>query len=208
MAYYDPILKTLAAKPEGINASILIRHSERYPILHPDLVFQTRLTPSGIRIAKEFGKILGNRYCLGRLISSPVDRCIATVDAIAKGAGWTAPVISNRFLGHPFIESAWNDAQSGRDGQILPGSILQLTDLLLEQDAGENKLDIFVTHDTVVGAMAHYYFGETVIASTNWPNYLEGIAIWREPGKIQMGWRQTVLDVSGRLDEQVTTSAD
>jgi len=47
---------------------------------------------------------------------------------------------------------------------------------------------VFVTHDTIVGTVVGYLMGQQ-FNTANWPNYLEGVLIWREGAKVVAHWR-------------------
>ncbi len=191
--------------------TLLMRHSVRFPIVKPEDTYVVGLTEEGIRLAEELGRLLGQRFLPGRLRTSPVGRCRATVEAIARGAGWEAKVRADHHLSHPFISPAWElveRAQSGRpngSNGVIPAP---LPDLLRWVTGGDRPngdsqmalqaflpivdarplLDILVTHDTIIGAVAGGLLHKPVLGP-DWPGYLEGLLFWRSEGHLRVRWR-------------------
>ncbi|HEU5377242.1 MAG TPA: histidine phosphatase family protein [Ktedonobacteraceae bacterium] len=89
------------AQPKG-NTVLLLRHSHRFPL--PDSLLssgsEVDLTPEGIRMAEELGGML-QRFRPGLLQTSPVLRCVHTLQVIRKGAGWDVPITTDWRLGKP-----------------------------------------------------------------------------------------------------------
>lgn len=188
-----------------------MRHSVRFPIVHPADTYVVGLTEEGVRLAEDLGDLLGQHFEPGRLRSSPVGRCRATGEAIARGAGWAARVRADRRLSHPFIEPAWNLVEStqsgranGRNGAI-PAPLPELLRWVLgaERPSGATQaarqaylplpdvrpvLDVLVTHDTIVGAVAGGLLHMPVLGP-DWPGYLEGLLFWWAEGRARVRWR-------------------
>jgi hypothetical protein len=176
-----------------------MRHSVRFPITNPADTYVVGLTEEGVRLAEELGARLGKTFLPGRLRSSPIGRCRATAEAIARGAGWTAKVRADRRLSHPFIEPAWNLVEGNRLDGILPEPVPQVLSwvigareiarqayLPLLED--RPQLDVLVTHDTIVGAVVNCLLREPVLGP-HWPGYLEGVLFWWCAGQIHARWR-------------------
>lgn len=208
MAIYDQTLALLNGLPAGTPAGLLLRHSTRYPILSEEDVFQAALTPEGIKQAEELGVELGRGWRLGRLLSSPVGRCVDTAAAIARGAGWRETPNTEFRLSHPHIEPVWEamphvefrlsephiepvwDAMPLRwPDCALPAQVEAVINLVLEDPAGPGSLDLFVTHDTILAVIAGIFTGHIFRWPDYWPDYLEGIIIWRSGDGLHLRWR-------------------
>ncbi len=188
--------ETLNLVPADRRIGQVLRHSNRYPILDEHSVATAALTPEGIRNAEAYGRFLGQKFRIGRLMSSPIGRCIDTAAAIARGAGVDREVIVAQILSHPYHEEAWN-LKDELAQACLPEETVSLVQLLLDAEARAGMMDLFVTHDTVVGVLAQYLLGEA-IGDENLPNFLEGIFFWHEGEGVKAAWRGKTYEV--RLD--------
>ncbi len=185
--------------------ALLMRHSVRFPIENPAETYLVGLTEEGVRLAEELGELLGKRFAPGRLRASPVGRCRATGEAIARGAGWAAKVRSDRRLSHPYNEFAWDlvwRAQTGRangSNGVLPAPLPELLRWVVGPSQTARQavlplledrplLDVLVTHDTVVGAVAGGLL-HAPITGPDWPAYLEGLLFWWVDGQVRVRWR-------------------
>jgi hypothetical protein len=179
--------------------ALLMRHSVRFPIITPADTYVVGLTEEGVRLAEELGVLLGKRFLPGRLRSSPIGRCRATAEAIARGAGWTIKVRADRRLSHPYIEPAWNQVERGQLDGVLPEPVPQVLNWVVGSPEMarqaylpllENRpqLDLLVTHDTIVGAVVNCLLCEPVLGPA-WPGYLEGVLFWWSEGQIHARWR-------------------
>jgi hypothetical protein len=187
-----------ASRPNKV--VLLMRHSVRFPIVNPADTYVVTLTEEGVRLAEELGALLAKRFLPGRLRSSPVGRCRATAEAIARGAGWTVKVRADMHLSHPFIEPAWGMLERGEVNGVLPEPV---RDTLRWALGGrevarqaylpllENRpvLDVLVTHDTIVAVVAGCLLHAPVLGPDYWPGYLEGILLWWAEGQLHARWR-------------------
>ncbi len=227
----EHVLRDSGAEPPQ-RVALLMRHSVRFPIVHPADTYVVGLTEEGVRLAEDLGGLLGQRFEPGRLRSSPVGRCRATGEAIARGAGWMARVRADRRLSHPFIEPAWNLVEStqsgranGRNGAV-PAPLPELLRWMLgterysaaARSQGVSQaarqaylplpdvrplLDVLVTHDTIVGAVAGGLLHLPVLGQ-DWPGYLEGLLFWWADGRARVRWR----GVERVLNDDFTPVAD
>lgn len=184
----DATLNTLAGLPSKGCVSLVVRHSVRDPILGNKDVYLARLTPQGKAYARQFGRQLSNLKKLGRLISSPVSRCVDTAMAIAEGASYGQLVRVDDRLSHTLMAPIWNSLPVCCNFEPLPPQLVVLLELLIPRPGKDGYVDIFVTHDTVVGALAGYITGEPVKDEAI-PVYLEGIFIWQDGKDIHFWWR-------------------
>ncbi len=191
MRIFEPALNLLQRLPANTPAGLVLRHSTRFPILTNDQVYLAGLTPEGFEQAEALGSELARLRPLGRLMASPVVRCIDTASSIAKGAGWQAiPAIEYR-LSHPHIEPVWSTLSLRRFEKTMPVPVRAVLDLVLNGQ-NESDLDVFVTHDTIVASLAGYFLGHAFHYPDYWPDYLEGVLIWRIDKEIFLGWRNDV----------------
>lgn len=182
------LLLDLERIPQDQPVALLMRHAARHPIVDPSDPFNAGLTEEGILTAEELGRLLNKRVQAGRLVSSPVERCIATGEAIARGADWPAMVTTDERLSHQFVAPAWHLVQTRRMAGPVPFQVRVIVQWMLRLMEATPRLDIMVTHDTVVGTVV----GGLLRAPVNdqdWPNYLEGIFIWRSEKDICARWR-------------------
>jgi hypothetical protein len=182
------LLNDVKRVPIDRPAVLLMRHSARHPIIDPAQPFIAALTEEGVRLAEEFGVVLGGRYSPGKLMSAPVGRCIDTAAAIARGAGWAGAVQSEEYLSHPFIEPAWDQLCRGEVNGVLPRQVRATLDLLLKSERSAPGLDVAVTHDTVLGAVAGCLL-KTPVMGEHWPEFLEGLFAWRDGEQVRVLWR-------------------
>jgi hypothetical protein len=200
----DYILSPLKLAPTGHSVALFLRHSIRFPILNPAETWSAQLTPEGFALAEEFGVTIARNWRSGRIRTSPVTRCMDTGVSIARGAGWELPILADYRLSFPYIENAWDGLfTSGNERQKLKEGEL-VKNFLLEDLDTPNKLNIYITHDSNIIFLAKYLLAQ-VITEANWPNYLEGMAIWCENGQLQVAWRGVIYPIcNGHEDEPCT----
>ena len=190
MRIFGPTLNLLNNLPLGTPAGLVLRHSIRFPILSDEEVYLAGLTPEGFEQAEALGKELIQRRPLGRLMASPVVRCIDTAISIAKGADWQVKLTTEFRLSHPHIESVWDGLPPHRSEKTMPAPVRAVLDLVLNgQDERGGALDVFVTHDTIVAVLAGFFLGHVFQYPDYWPDYLEGVLIWRNDTEIYLRWR-------------------
>jgi hypothetical protein len=187
---YEATLTQLGRRPAGCRVGLVLRHSERQPILRPEDTYTAMLTEHGIRQAEAFGRALARIRQPGRMYSSPIERCRDTVAAIGRGAAWAAAGSVEHRLSHPFIAPAWNALPILWQKDPMPTQVAALMDLVLEREEKPGVVDIFCTHDTIVAALAGYFMGCAFNYPGYWPDYLEGVFIWRQEGAVHVRWRE------------------
>ena len=191
MAVYEPTLKVLENVSIGQSVNLVVRHSVRYPILSEADVDTAPLTPEGIRVAEEFGVELAKNYHLNVLESSEIGRCVETAAAIGRGARWQGIVRPETRFSYSYTDHYWHTRREHLFADNLPAEVVDLLDYLTQYPAKKNSLNIFVTHDSVLGVLAGYLFHDFVDGDT-WPNFLEGMALWRKNGDVFAAWRNQV----------------
>lgn len=188
MTLPQSLLTDIERIPRDRPVALLMRHSNRYPIIDPAKNYEVGLTEEGVQLAEQFGKFLSSRFMPGRVMSSPVTRCVDTAAAIARGAGWTAAVVPHHLLSHDHIASAWSLAELGRCAGEAPAEVLATLELLLKSDRGTPVLEVMVTHDTIVGAVAACVLNASIVGN-DWPLFLEGIFLWEAEDGVHALWR-------------------
>ncbi|MBE3143314.1 MAG: histidine phosphatase family protein [Planctomycetes bacterium] len=197
------VLSTLALTPPEQHVSLFMRHSIRYPIIDPAETLVVGLTPEGVELAEEFGNWLGEVRRPGRIMTSPVGRCIDTGVAIGRGAGWSGDVTIEDRLGFPFIQSSWDLLLAGAPIDDTPKEAWQTLNLLLEDTNLPGGVNIYITHDCNVAYLARCLLGD-LVTEANWPDFLEGLVVWREDNQARIVWRGKIYEVfsSGQLAYQ------
>jgi hypothetical protein len=190
----DYIRAPIELAPVDRHISLLVRHSIRFPINVPEETWLASLTPQGVELAEEFGAWLAQRRCLYRAMTSPVGRCVETSRSIIRGAGWPDPVVIDQKLGFPFIEKGWQRITIEGAPVEIPKEALEVLDYLLEGTPQEDGLNLFVTHDGNIAFMATALLGEPT-SEENWPDFLEGMAFWREKDAVRIAWRGKVYEL-------------
>ncbi len=187
-------LLALDAAPLDQPVSVMLRHSTRYPILDIAKTLEVGLTPEGITLAEQLGVSLAKRLIPGRVASSPVERCINTAKAITRGADWQVNIATDVRLSHPYIDAAWISYPYRRPGEIIPVAVANVVKFIIPNHSTGSYLDMFVTHDTVVGCVVEYLLGEK-ITEENWPAFLEGVVLWQNPKGITVAWRGEIREI-------------
>ena len=186
----DLAAHTLAALqhlPAGRPAALIMRHSQRQAITGMDNVYTALLTGAGVEQARKFGQKLAALRPLGRIISSPVSRCVDTAVAIAAGAGSPSLVRVDDRLSHFLMEQVWDGLPEIAQTFPLPPQVSILLGLVLDHRQSDGALDLFVTHDSVVGALAGFLTGLPVEGSA-WPQFLEGMYLWKDGDRHICAW--------------------
>ena len=167
------------------------------------------LTAQGIAAAEGLGAALPAERTTAA-VSSPVPRCVQTAEAILRGGGSPAAVVTDRRLGDPgpFIvepevsgplflklpipEIARRQLQ---DADPPPGMrpTAEGVEILLNLTTGnlgeQGRLDVYVTHDVILSVMAASIF-RLPPDEAGWPGYLEGLLLWRIAEEIHFSWRR------------------
>ncbi len=183
------LVNDLYCIPHEKPVALLLRHSARHPILDPADTYLAGLTPEGFTMAENLGWLLGRLYPGGRLLSSPVGRCIDTAETISRGAGWSGQVETDERLSHPFIEPAFESFVQGQVNGTLPWQARSVLALLLAHGDSGPQLDVLVTHDTILVTLVGYLLQAPVLKES-WPGYLEGMFVWQADDQVCVRWRE------------------
>ncbi|MCU0861978.1 MAG: histidine phosphatase family protein [Methanomassiliicoccales archaeon] len=92
------ILQDLALVPEGRNCALIIRHADRNGAIDALVDAKEGLNEVGRKRSMELGAAL-RRFDYLRMISSPVERCVETCEAMAKGFGPNHTIETTEYLG-------------------------------------------------------------------------------------------------------------
>jgi phosphohistidine phosphatase SixA len=199
MVYHISTYEALLFAPVTGHAALLMRHSQRYPILDPSMVSSAGLTPDGVKMAEDFGIELSQTRLPGRLLSSPIERCMDTANAISRGANWGIQVTAEERLS--YLYPAWGNTIDCCTEKCSPELVVEVVNFLLTNHNEGNRLDVFITHDTILNSMVSMFLGQ-VVHKHDWPEFLEGMALWREEQSVQLAWRGGVYDISEKLGQR------
>ena len=197
----------LRSVPVGADVSLIVRHAEREAIPEGEFGQDVPLTPAGIESAEQLGAVLAGWR--GETVRcSPLPRCVQTAAALARRAGWSPKIVGNAILGEPGPFVTGDEA-----GQyFLKHGILEIVRQQLHEDApppgmrptaeGINLLlrltaselghdgcmRVFVTHDAILAVFMARLFGLRH-DEVPWPQYLDGLILWRSDGGLKCSWR-------------------
>ncbi len=185
---------------EGCKVSLLIRHSERPPIVPGDTTFghALALTPRGEAMAREAGQLLSGHADV-RFLSSPMMRCQLTAKMFAEGIGCSeATVVEEPILG---LKNFYYDdieklpAEMMRRGYINymldylhTGSALYSHDVAVAtpkmvawlKAKTTQQLTVLVSHDIFIAALLAGVKAKSYTAE-DWIGYLQGAALVMTP---------------------------
>ncbi len=209
MSIPDDTKRTLDLLRLSRRFALLIRHAERPPIPPGSFGNELPLTEAGGLSARDLGGILGTE--LRALWSSPVRRCLQTVEAVAEGAGYTEEPVLDKRLGDPGAmisdPSMVGDVfhVHGSEGVVerllhearpLPGFRApgEGTALVVESMVGSlpgRGGTLLVTHDSVLAIVVAVVFGDSAIFGPGrWPDFLEGLGMYEgQDGRLLFVWR-------------------
>ncbi len=158
--------------------NVLMRHSERFPITSDAEVFTAQLTPKGKELAFNYGAWLGDKFKIGRIFSSPINRCVETGVYLAKGSGNGKVVLPDPVLSHPNENGEYNMMGEYLESGDWPERITQIADKMFP-DKDSKALNFFVTHDTVIAIMAAFWLKMDIRPIEDWPQYLEPMFFYK-----------------------------
>lgn len=195
--------------PRECDAALVMRHAQREDIPLGSFGRDISLTEQGVRSAERLGELLSTRRP-GRVASSPIRRCLATAQAISRGAGWTTGVVTDWRLGEhgPFISEPeiagrfFMDMGSAEvvrhqlhDDPPPPGlretaeGVGLLLDFISEGLDRGGRVSVYITHDAILAALVGWLF-KLPVYERGWPNFLDGMIIWRSEDRTHCMWRE------------------
>lgn len=202
------ILERLKRIPDQADVALVLRHAERHAITPGSFGVDVSLTKVGTVLAERLGALLSERTP-GRIACSPVLRCMQTADAILRGSRWSATLRYDRTLGDhgPFVVDPKIAGQLFFEVGVhelvrrqlvelepLPGmrSTRDGVQLLLGRVAdglgNQERLDIHITHDAILAVLVAWLSARPV-EEIEWPDYLDGLLLWRFEGNLFFSWR-------------------
>ena len=200
----------LETVPTQADAALILRHAERENIPPGTFGEDTPLTAAGVSSAERLGATLSEKRPQVMVTASPVPRCGETARAILRGSGQPEEVIFDRRLGDPgpfvadpavsgalFLEVGILEIVRRQLSHANPPAGMRSTsegvDLLLGLAANDlrsrGRLNIYVTHDSILAVLVACLFRLSV-EEVGWPNYLEGLLLWRSSGQLHFAWRE------------------
>ncbi len=182
--------------PDDRRVALILRHSVRYPIVDEESVITAGLTPEGVRLAEELGARLAEIRPVQWIITNYINRCIDTAKAISRGAEFVSGLVQDHRLSHPFIGPVWDALPIAWPKDPMPHQVREVLEMVFSTEDVPGALDVYVTHDTIVGVMAGYFMDEDFDPS-NWPEYLEGILLWQDQDELCAMWRGKVRRFAG-----------
>ena len=202
------IEQRLTQVPPGADVALLVRHAEREEILPGTFGEAVQLTSRGIAEAEHLGRVLASRRWEG-VVSSPLLRCCETAAGICRGAPWSGNIAVDRRLGDPgafivdpevagpfFLTHGIQEIvrRQLHDSAPPPGmrstgeGVKLLLDLAASRLASGGGLAIYVTHDALLAVVVARLFRVRHDA-VPWPDYLDGLLMWRSGARLLCSWR-------------------
>ncbi|MDO9087930.1 MAG: histidine phosphatase family protein [Anaerolineaceae bacterium] len=174
--------------PTDQAVNVLMRHSIRFPIESEAEIFTAQLTPEGENLAYRFGSWVNSRYQIGKIYSSPINRCIETGRFLGKGAGNNRVVLTEPVLAHPNENGEYDSMDLYLSSGIWPNRIKNIARKLIPDDQ-LNTLNFYITHDTVLVLMAAYWLNLDIRDPEAWPRYLEPLFFRNSPDGMVITFR-------------------
>ena len=209
--------------PAQADAALILRHATREEIPPGTFGSDVPLTELGVASAEKLGATLSGIRPRIRATASPVPRCNLTARAILRGGGLLEEVALDWRLGAPgpfvvdeevsgalFLETGILEIVRRQLACSEPPAGMRPTpegiDLLLGLTADDlqsgGRLNIYVTHDSILAAFVAYLYGLPV-DDISWPGYLDVLILWRRDERLHYIWRgleQGFCPFSGHLD--------
>ncbi len=210
------LMRSLAVAPLNRGVAVLIRHGDRHHIPQGEYGDECTLTEHGLARAQLLGASLpGPLSPVAN--SSPLRRCVQTVQAIAAGAGGTIEPTPDPLLGKPgafvfdgpqagpmFLERGTRqvvlDLIAGRE---LPGirsceagSARLLTGLLASLPAGP-ALRFHASHDAIVLPFL-VWATRGALRGEDWIAPLDGGLVWLDDDGPRVAWNGEVFTPPAR----------
>lgn len=191
----------------GTGVALLLRHAERDEIPHGELGENLRLTLCGVASAERLGHLLAE-WKRATVVSSPLPRCVETAEAVCRGAGWSSRVVIDGVLGDPgpfvidpdtagrfflehgILEIVRRQLHAAPPPGMRPTSdgIDLLLGLVSHQLAQASHLGVYITHDGILATLVAHLF-ELCHDQVPWPDYLDGLIVWRSGRRLHCTWR-------------------
>jgi len=195
MSLPEYLLEAFENIPTDQTINVLMRHSIRFPITSDAEVFTAKLTPEGEDLASTFGAWLQKKYSIGKILTSPINRCVETGRYLTKGAGNGRVILSEPVLSHPNENGEYDMMDDYLESGDWPLRISQIAEKMFP-DHQSQGLNFFITHDTVLVLMAAFWLEMDIRAPEDWPKYLEPMFFWKTDGKLIISFRGNEIIVN------------
>ncbi len=203
------VARQLACIPAKTDTSLILRHAEREDIPPGTFGGNVPLTAHGVSSAERLGAMLSASRPQIRATASPVPRCESTARAVLRGGGRPQDVTLDWRLGGPgpFVVDKDVSGSLFLDIGILeivrrqlthieppagmrptPEGVHLLLDLATNDLGSLGRLNIYVTHDSILAVLVAYLYGLTV-DEIGWPDYLDGLLLWRREEQFYFIWK-------------------
>lgn len=186
---------------------MFMRHSIREAEDDPRANFAVPLTEEGVALAREWGRIVGDRF--DAAYSSRWPRCVDTAAAIIEGAGQDLAVVVEELLCEPgcFVTDMrvagvafarlgpleFVNHQLAEEGVAGTRTPLEGTAGLLRwlraRQPAPGRVNLFITHDTILGTFVSELTGRAAISAADWPWMLEALYLWFDGPRVHWVWR-------------------
>lgn len=196
--------------PLSTKATIhLYRHADRDPIPPGTHHSMVSINSAGVSNARDLGKSL-QQFNHIKIVSSPVQRCTQTAEAIAMGFSGQVEIETSTLLGSPgaFVydrnQARRHFLEMGNEKvleQLMRGETLEgmysfmvgnnrFLAFIEEQSKGwiEGRGLIMITHDFLQAALISFLLGAGSLQ--NWPDFLEGLYLSFEVEGLSINWRE------------------
>lgn len=195
--------------PQDRPVILFTRHSLRELAPNNGIpTYDLPLTAEGVALAEQWGGRL-NRP-IKALYSSPVERCVHTAQAMARGAGIQIPIVESTLLVEPgcFVQSIRHAGllflQMGPfaftnhhfkntiKGVLSPkeGAAKLIQHFYHSQQAlGQGDLIVHVSHDTILATFIYHLLQQQGVEEHDWPWMMEGAWLWFDNSSLYYLWR-------------------
>jgi len=188
------LLNEINKYPVDSKLAILIRHADRELIPSGEIGNEIPINETGSFNALSFGNGLKS-YCLNKIFTSPILRCIQTAEKISEGYGQNVEIITTKSLGAPglhvtderiagefYVKYGFDEMyRRFTNHELIPGIpnsaqfLKSMNDFLL-LNTNQRGLSLFITHDSLI-AFYHFCINRTIYTKENWVNYLSGLIL-------------------------------
>ncbi|MDT8445927.1 MAG: histidine phosphatase family protein [bacterium] len=210
MSWPQGLFETLERVPTGVPYALLLRHAERFEITQGAFGHEVPLKPAGLEAAHKLGALLPQAPV--KAYHSPLFRCQQTAEAILSGAqsdlrptrldplflayfkdlNAAEAILQARHVRHVVTALTHREPVDGMRS-LDEGSQELLSWLLSPQEPG---LHLFCSHDHILCLLNHYIRQLEGFDASFWPDYLEGMAFWREGDRAYAAFRGERLDLT------------
>lgn len=196
----DAMKSSVSLLPTDKPMVLFARHSIRE--LEGESVFsgyQLPLTEQGRQLAVNWGAWLqDNGLQLTKSVSSPIQRCVDTVELMQQGAGISSNITTDQLLVEPgsyitdvskvgkkFFEMGAIGFLNAFLRQELEGTktpvqgVMDILRLLYDsQPTQAGELSIVCSHDTILVVFMAVLLEQPEITQADWPAMMEGVFLW------------------------------